>query len=436
MESLPNELLDHVLVHVARSKGGGYMQALDATSLANCCRVSRRFYGAAQPLLYSSIHLDFRTDQPSSLLKTLRADTQLAEAVKTLFIHCGAPCSTPLQHTNRLRDFLAGALPLLTSLTTFGSDHRIVTVKLVETTLYHRTGYTMGIPRNLENIRTLELFAADYIYKYNYILRLPRLERIVLRSMKIIDLDGDDRAYPIDWGWVSHSVKELEIHQGFRSWNSAPYRLWSNSLQALAKSLPSLSYLRFYHYECTLYPRQSRHLLGFFTSQLRISLRKLVIEDGRIDARHPELGHNYLTNDGSAVLGEIKCSKIEFLSVDLHTLCTAVHHMSLIEAIQAANLPPSLRHLHLRHVEINDMSSVGDTSALLSWDHQTVVLELVRQCPLLVSIDLEIRLLRTPDDSVLESYRATFASQGANFNFLIHECPAQRRAPILCSRVA
>lgn len=298
---------------------------------------------------------------------------------------------------------------------------------------YHNGGYTMGIPRNLENIRTLELFAADYIYKYNYILRLPRLVRVVLHSMKIIDLDGDDRAFPNDWGWVSNTIKELEIHQGFRTWNSAPYRLWSNSLQALAKSLPSLSYLRLYHDECTLYPRQSRHLLGFFASQLRTSLRRLVVEDGRINARHPELGHNYLTDDGSAVLDDIKASNIEYLSIDLHTLCTAVHHMSPVEVINAASLPSSLRRLHIRHVEINDMSSVGDTSALLNWDVQTVIYELLRKCPELVNIDLEIRLLRNPDPVAIEGYRKLLASRGVIFNVTIHECPVRRRSSVLCS---
>ena len=293
----------------------------------------------------------------------------------------------------------------------------------------------MGIPKNLENIKTLELFAVDYIYKYNYILRLPRLTRVVLHSMKIIDLDGDDRAFPNDWGWVSNTVKELEIHQGFRTWNSAPYRLWSNSLQALAKSLPSLSYLRLYHDECTLYPRQSRHLLNFFTSQLRTSLRRLVIEDGRIDARHPELGHNYLTDDGSAVLDEIKASNVEYLSIDLHTLCTTVHHMSTVQVIEAASLPSSLRRLHLRHVEINDMSSVGDTSALLSWDAQTAIYELLRKCPELVTIDLELRLLRNPDYLAIDGYKRLFASRGVTLNVKVHECPAQRRSSILCSRV-
>lgn len=292
----------------------------------------------------------------------------------------------------------------------------------------------MGIPKNLENIQTLELFAADYIYKYNYILRLPRLKRVVLHSMKIIDLEGDDRAYPNDWGWISHTVKELEIHQGFRSWNSAPYRLWSNSLQALAKSLPCLSYLRLYHYECTLYPRQSRQLLDFFTSQLRSSLRKLVIEDGRIDAHHPQLGYNYLTDDSLAVLEEIGASNLDYISIDLHTLCSSVHHTDTIQVINTSSLPRSLRHLHVRHVEISDMSSIKDTSALYDWDIQTVADELLRKCPKLAKIELELRLLSSPDHHAIEKYKTVFASIGVLFNVRVHKCPAQRRASILCTR--
>lgn len=385
-------------------------------------------------MLYREIHLELMTDAPSILLNTFRSNVQLAKAVKSLFIQCGSPCSTPIQHINQLREFLSEALPLFVNLTVFRSDHRIATIKLVEVTLYQDTGYSMGIPLHLENIRTLELFAADYIYKYNYILRLPQLRRVVLHSMKIIDIDSDDRAYPNDWGWTSQSIKELEIHQGFRSWNSAPYRLWSNSLQALASSLPALSYLRLYHYECTLYPRQCRHLLSFFKPQLRTSLRSLIVEDGRIDVHHPELGYNYLTDEDPTVLDDIRRSRLESLSIDLHTLCTTVHHMNFVEAIDAASLPSSLRHLHLRHVEVNDMSSVGDTTTLLGWDPEAVAHELSRKCPTLTQVDLEIRLLRTPDRSMLEKYKAVFDAEGIRFNFFVHECPAQRRTSIICSR--
>lgn len=433
MESLPNELIDHVITHVARSNDGRSIH--DAISLASCCLVSRRFYEAARPVLYSAIHLELMTDEPVVLLDTFKSNVQLATAVKSLFIQCRARCSTPIQHSNQLRDFLAEALPLFVNLTSFRSDHRIATIKLVETSLYHDRGYSMGIPVNLENIRTLELFAADYIYKYNYILRLPQLRRVLLHSMKIIDLDGDDRAYPDDWGWMSHSVKELEIHQGFRTC-SAPYRLWSNSLHALARSLPALSYLRLFHYECTFYPRQSHHLLGFFKPQLRSSLRRLTIEDGRIDARHPEFGYNYLSDDASGVLEDITASRIESLSIDLHTLFTRVYSMGLTEAIHAANLPHSLRHLHLRHVEVNDMSSVGDTTTLLGWSPGVVVQELSRKCPALTKIDLEIRLLRNPNPMLLEEYKMVFASRGISFNVIVHECPAQRRTSIVCSRPA
>ncbi|KAL5412555.1 hypothetical protein PMIN04_009807 [Paraphaeosphaeria minitans] len=448
MDSLPNELLDQVITHVAQSNDGRNIQ--DANSLANCCLVSKAFLQCARPVLYSAIHLDLMTDEPSSLLKTLKSDVQLARAVNSLFIQCGSPCSTPVQRINELREFMTEALPLFVNLTSFRSDHRIATIKLVETSLvglyllvllqllrrhqYHNTGgYSMGIPINLNNIRTLELFGADYIYKYNYILRLPQLRRVLLHSMKIIDLDGDDRAYPNDWGWMSHTIKELEIHQGFRTWNSSPYRLWSNSLQALSRSMPALSYLRLYHQECTFYPKQSRHLLGFFRPQLRNSLRRLAVEDGRIDRSHPGLGYNYLAEDVS-ILEDTTASSLEYLSIDLHTLFTRVHHVDLSEAIHTASLPTSLRHFRLRHTEVNDMSSVADTSTLFNWNPEMVVQELVCKCPALSQIDLELRLLRSSDSAMLERYRTAFASQGIRFNTLVHECPSQRRTSIICYR--
>lgn len=133
MESLPNELLDHIITHVARFDDGRNIQ--DASSLANCCLVSRAFRESARPVLYSAIHLELWTDELSSLLKTFKSDVQLARAVKCLFIQCGTPCSTPGQHMNQLREFLAEALPLFVNLATFRSDHRIATIKLVETSL-------------------------------------------------------------------------------------------------------------------------------------------------------------------------------------------------------------------------------------------------------------------------------------------------------------
>lgn len=289
----------------------------------------------------------------------------------------------------------------------------------------------MGIPINLDNVRTLELFGADYIYKYNYILRLPQLRKVLLQSMKIIDLEGDDKAYPNDWGWVSHSIKELEIHQGFRTWNSSPYRLWRNSLQALANCMPALTALRLFHFECTFYPRQSRHLLGFFRSQLRNSLCRLAVEDGRIDSRHPELGYNYLADDVS-ILEDIYASSLEHLTIDLHTLFTRIYNVGLFEAINTAGLPPSLRHLRLRHTEVN----TRDTSTLLNWDPELTVQELIRKLPSLSSINLELRLLRKPDLAMIETYKTVFESQGIRFNTLIHENPAQRRTSNICYRAA
>lgn len=133
MNTLPNELLDQVITHVAHSNVDRNIQ--DADSLANCCLVSKAFLASARPILYSSIHIELMTGEPSCLLKTFKSDVQLARTVKSLYIQCGAPCSTPVQRMNELREFLAEALPLFVNLTVFRSDHRIATIKLVETTL-------------------------------------------------------------------------------------------------------------------------------------------------------------------------------------------------------------------------------------------------------------------------------------------------------------
>lgn len=432
MDSLPNELLDLVVAQVASADK--VRPERNATDLAHCCLVSKRFFEAAQTPLYTRIHVEVMSDEPTLLLGTLKANVQLAKAVKELYIQSAAPTATPAQQVLLLRDFLEESLPLCRNLAAFRSDHRIVTLKLVETALYSKTGYSMSVPTELGNIRTLELFAADYIFKYNYILRLPRVEKVVLYSAKIIDLDGDDNTLPSDWGWTSQSIKELEIHQGFRNWNPTPSRMRRNSLQALARSVPLLERLRLYHYECALYPTQSRQLLAFFTSQLRKQMHVLSIQDGRIDARHPELGHDYLTDDGSAVLDDIKESNLQSLSIDLHILCTTIRHLSLHEAIDAVNLPPTLRYLNLRHVEVNDASSVTDTGALLNWDRQLVVQQIARKCPALAGIDLELRLLRKPHYPTIQGYRESFASIGIVFNVLVHNYSAsRRRSSIICS---
>lgn len=143
MELLPNELLDHVIFYVASSNDTEGNQ--DATSLVSCCQVSRRFFAAAQPLLYSSIHFELMTDEPRLLLNTFKSNTQLARAVKSVYVQCRAPCSTPMQRINQLRDFLAEALPLLLNLQTLRSDHRVTTVKLVETTLVSSLNQATGL---------------------------------------------------------------------------------------------------------------------------------------------------------------------------------------------------------------------------------------------------------------------------------------------------
>jgi len=433
MNTLPAELLDQVIAHAAQSTSDR-TRGRHAANLSSCCLVSRRFREAAEPVLYSTIFLENLSNAPALLLKTLASRPHLAEIVKELFIECAAPCATPVQQVYQLRDFLEGALGLLVNLRSLGSNHRVVTTKLVEATLYKRgSGYSMSIPTELGNVRTLELFAADYIYKYNYILRLPQLRRVVLHSAKIIDYDIEDAAFPDDWGWTSSSIKELVLHQGYRHLSSMAMRLRARSLRALSSSMPCLEYIRLYHFECNLFPRQSRHLLAFFAPQLQSSLRQLIIQDGRIDARYPEIGPNYLTDDGMAALADIKTSRLEVLSIDVHILFDTIHNMSLVETINAASLPAALRHLHLRYVEANDMSSVGDTNTMLSWNCNDVAGQIKSKCPLLESINLELRLLKTPDNIAIERYKYALSCTGVQLDVQIHNCPTPRRTSIICS---
>jgi len=406
MNSLPNELLDATFAHFVASGGSDDRQ--DAVTLSNICLASRRLCHIAQPLLYRSIEIDVRSDQPQLLLATLKTRPELATAIKELFLECAATDGpTPTELGYRIRQFLEDVFPTLKGLRILRSNHRVCTTKLVESVLYKPgSGYHMSIPTDLSNLQSLELFADYYVFKYHFILRLPQLRRVVMHSTKILNLLDEDRVLPNDWGWSSQSIKELVLRLSSRT-GMGRESLISNTLQALSRSLPCLECLRIEHHGTVLDPWEMRYLTAVFTPQLELTLRRLAIVDGQIDTCYPTFVNSIHSNDESAIY-KIQTSNLEYLSIDWHTLFIGPED----SACGACSLT-TLRHLTLRYVELY----ASDAPEL----NPRFLLEYVQlRFPFLKRLDLELRSHRPVDHKVLRLYSTTFTSAGIIFNVREH----------------
>lgn len=432
MDSLPDELVDSIITQLATASDEKDKE--DAKNHLNVCLVSRRFHRVGQPHLYKAIRLDVRSRMPSLLLKTLKANPRLTKAVRELSIECAPIGSTPMDMMDiiqALRQFLQDLLPSLTNLTSLKSDHRVGTTKLVESVLYKEgNGYYMGIPTDLGNLRTLELFAADYIFKYNHILRLPQLERVVLNSTKVVqNPDNEDESLLDDWGWTSQSIKELVLH--LWSGPTSSRRLKSNSFRALSRSMPRLESLRIHHYETNLYPCTLRCLAVFFAPQLYESMRRLELRDGRIDAGYPrpERVSNPI-DDGRRFLPILQSAKLEYLFIDFYTFNEVLDDIGGSDTINKASIPPTVRHLAVRYVQFR-----GEiTSDILSWDWQTIAHLVCLKFPVLKRLNLELRLPTKVDDNIISKYEEGFRAVGIVFT--VRDCfrVEKKRSSIICSR--
>jgi hypothetical protein len=416
---LPNELLDSIFAQFSTSSGSNSRQ--DAGTLSHICLASRRLHDVAQPLLYRSIQIDVRSDQPQLLLATLKTRPKLATAIKELYLECVATCAATYGPTRvelgyRLRQFLEDVLPMLTELRLLGSHHRVCTTKLIESVLYKAgSGYYMSTPTDLNNLQSLELFAGDYVFKYHFILRLPQLRRVCLNSVDITDESAEDEELPNDWGWPSPSpIKELVLRLSLRELGNPPQTLRSNSLQALSRSMPHLESLRIENCGTILDPWILRSLTAYFASQLNGPLRRLELIDGRINTHYPTLTDT-VNFDDPTVIDKIQASKLEDLSVDWHTLFIApvYYHQHVAYPLT------TLRHITLRYVEV-------DALALPHQSPQLLLEHVQRRFPSLKKIDIELRIRKPVDYKVLQTYTAAFRSAGIDFNILEHPPIAPR----------
>jgi hypothetical protein len=403
MNLLPNELLEIIF---------GYCIAADnAQTLCSICLASQRFYHVAQPLLYTSIQLHVQSAKLQLLYNSLRTKTQLAAAVKDLSLECRAAyVSTNSQ--SLLRRFLQTVLPSLTGLVTLRGHHRFITTRLIESTLYKEgNGYHMSVPTDLTNLEVLELFAADYVYKYNYVLRLPRLRRVFLTSVKVIEVNDEDTLSPSDWGWTSQSIKELVLHLEHREPELlGSHRLRSNALQALSRSMPHLESLRIEHHDSHLKPWLCRGLAAVFASQLAGSLRRLELHDGRLDTSlTPQLGSYMAQVDDVAAVDKIQASGLEHLSIDWNTLVLATTSSDIIhDPFHVACPLTTLRSLTFRYADV-------EVRGVYTWALEFILEHLQQRFPALEKICLELRLTKKIDSHALQDYATVFVAAGIDF---------------------
>lgn len=424
LEHLCAELVDNILVHFTSSEDG--TRRHDARSLSNLCLVSRGFRRMAQPYLFRTVELKVGSESPMRLLNAAKARPDLSRSTQELSVEFGqgAPTALTIAWRYQLRQFLPDLLPLLENLATFKTDHHFGTTTLVESELYKQgNGYSMGIPADMRNLKTLELVASTCVFRYNNILRLPRLETIYLSACEVFDNGAEDEGSPNDWGWTSDSIKHLILRPIIRQGPySMPLGLRSHQLQALARSMPRLESLRIEHFGSTLNPKAFLCIAGIFESQLRGSLRRLELCDGRLQGAHRRPIVNRHREDKTGVLDTIQSSKLEYLQIDFTTLFGPRRDMSAMEAIGSAKLPPTLRHLSLRYVEMD----ARDTSTMLKWDGGLLIHEIQNRFPSLERITLELHLFKEPDHHMVEKYEESFSAVGIAFNVLERARPIRR----------
>jgi hypothetical protein len=344
---------------------------------------------------------------------TLKAKTELAAAVKELSLECRF-ISIPAPSQHLLRGFLRDVLPYLTGLLVLRTYHNLSTARLIDTALYKEgNGYHMSVPTDLSNLQSLELHATDFVYKYNYILRLPRLRRVCLKDISVLDEKNEDPILPNNWSWTSQSIKELALHLKYGLLDCGYIGLMTNSLQALSRSMPHLESLHIQHHETILSPWTCRALAAIFTPQLAGTLRRLELCDSLPSLFHPKLEYHSDQIDDLSLIDKIQASGLECLLIDWHTLTLKTNEStSVYDRSHAACPLTTLRCLTLRFVEI-------DTEQLPTWDPG--VLEYVQlRFPSLERINLELRLREKADYGVLQKFAKLFDAAGIVFEVQQH----------------
>jgi hypothetical protein len=423
---LPSELLDNIFSHFTTSHDGKPSND-DTNTLLDACLASRRICEIAQPHLYATIHLDFLSSKTGLLQRTLEDRPHLQLAVKELRMdrqQYPKPRDwkdNATAYTQPFALFFQNILPLLTNLAVFRSDHHDYTTKLIASFLFKEgSGYHMDLPTDFGHLRSLELVAYDSIFKYNYILRLPRLERVFLHSIEVLFYDDEDAGLPNDWGWTSQSIKELILRPTDLNPCRRPQPLFrENSLSALSRSLPLLEALTIERFTITSNRNRCRSLAAFFTPQIEDHLRPLKIYDGGVDAitQNRTFPRNRPSAGTIAFFQSVKASRLEHLAIDIYVFFYCTVEGSLPDF----SIPKSIRQLTLRYLE--DTSRNEITTILDNWESAAVVQHARHSYPLLQEIHLELDLagVRQADNTILQRYKREFHDVGIDFHFLVHE---------------
>ncbi|KAF2644160.1 hypothetical protein P280DRAFT_226144 [Massarina eburnea CBS 473.64] len=417
---IPPELLDHIFSYLTVLRNGTCEN--DAKHLYNACLASRQLYEIALPQLYATIRLDISSHQVKLLLRTLQEKPHLALAVKEVSIEC-----TTDYYALALQSFLQELIDRMHNVVLLRNDRRSCTTRFINTVLYKKGGgYSMGVPTDLNNLRSLELFAEDLVFKYNYILRLPQLQRVCLNATAVVDYHQEDMTWPDNWGWTSYSIKELILRPCIRSmvdrrWD-IPLLLRSNSLTALSRCMPALEALTIEHFN-----PENHHKIGFrvlaifFVPQLSGSLRRLEIRDGCLNPTDVGSGLTPLLNpqDSKAIFEGIGASALTHLAIDLGTF----RHGNVCEDLfdlAMGSMPTLLRRLTLHY---DDTSSTGIIASILEWDIKIVVQQVRCRCPKLTEIDLDLRINGGSkiDRPILQQYKEEFQAVGINFHIPEHK---------------
>ncbi|PVH95336.1 hypothetical protein DM02DRAFT_163364 [Periconia macrospinosa] len=411
---LPPELLAQVFSHLTPLLSLSYSQRCqNITTLLNACLASRKLYDIAQPHLYEAIEFDISSLQLKHLLPVLRTKPHLISNTKALSITQSGSDYYGMQ----LRQFTQEFLPVLTKLDTFRSDCHVGTSHLIHNMLFKvGSSYTMAEPTDFGQVTRLELYAGKMVFQYNYLLRLPRLETVCLNGLDIYDPYREDSSLSRDWKWTSSTIKNLVLRP-FRGpkggWGPNLVLDRENSLTALAHSMPNLESLTIDQSGEHLNPSSLFRLLSFFDEQLRGSLRRLELKDGKATQetlRPPYIESLYDRDE--AMFAGIRESSVEELLIDSHVFLHVEREVPLLDP---ACIPKSVRSLDIRHRDTPFGNPAMDMWELRDQDVVDLVTGIKNARPCLESIFLEVIARTKIENSILDTYRAAFRDVGIRF---------------------
>lgn len=309
MESLSEELLDHVISRL-RHTVGGYPEP-DFQALSNMSLVSHKLHRITEPHLYRTLKL--QPKNRSRLLRTARTRPSLLNHTQELQL-TGEPIQAP-----SIVDSLPG----------------------------------------LSNLQILDINVGSFgARNWVPLLRLPSITTLYLRNFTPTRLDEEDEN---DWDFVNYSAKVLHVY--FAEPNDDPWED-CDDVPRLADLFPALEYLKLSGCEherhiCELDGFVFRYLVYAFRGAFQMSLKSFEFWYNGEGILSAYVDMDKIISMVFDAANTLKQSKIETLRLDTH--CLLPYSTSdRSGTLTLSNLPMTLRKVYLRHVVYIEDTAIGE----------------------------------------------------------------------------